>query len=291
MRASVVIASRNRRRHLQKCLECLCHQDCSPDAYEIIVVDDASTDDTWSMLEGFRGPCRIRKIRLPERVGQAIARNQAIEVAAGEVIIFIDDDAFACPGFICEHLVSHQRSPMLIVDGPAINFAWKRSSDLLPFESKVVRAQSFMDFAGACFVTVNTSCRREHLLACGGFDPDFSGTYGWEDTELGLRLRKMGLRRLKNRSAFVLHCACGPAADVLLLKRRQCGSNAILYYRKHPELSVRREIRLGQSRRLPLLNSLCRFRWPMGLLLHREYAMGLREGIERYGLPEIEVRR
>lgn len=309
MRASVVIASRNRRLHLEKCLECLCNQDCSPDAYEIIVVDDASTDDTWSMLESHHGPCEIRTVRLPESVGCGAARNAVIPDAAGDVIIFIDDDAFACPGYVREHLASHERSPLLIVDGPAINIAWDGSDVPLPFGSFVVRAQAFMDFAGATFVTANTSCRKEYLVASGGFDAEISRAYGWEDQELGHRLRRMGLTRVKNRSAVALHCAgTRVRADVLLSKRRQCGSNAVLFYNRQPEPSVRRQIRLDRLERLDTLNTLCRLiraevvngewraRWPLKypaarLMLQREYAIGLSEGIERHGLPEAEVRR
>jgi glycosyltransferase involved in cell wall biosynthesis len=309
IRASVIVASYNRRLHLQRCLECLMAQDCSPDAYEIIVVDDASTDDTWSMLENISGPCDVNKLRLPATVGPAVARNQAIPQARGEVIVFIDSDAFASPGFMREHIIAHERSPRLIVDGPAVNLSWSGSADPLPFRSLSVRAQAWFDFAGACFVTVNTSCRKEHLLAAGAFDPDLSGGYGWEDTELGLRLRKMGLRRLKNRNAVVLHCNPGRAsADARMSRSRLCGSNAAVYYRKHPEPSVRRQIRLDRAERVDTLSSLCRLiraevvdgewrpRWPLRylaarLLLQREYAIGLREGIERHGPPESEVRR
>ena len=118
----------------------------------------------------------------------------------------------------------------------------------------------------------------------------------------------MGLTRAKNRSAVALHCTQVASADVLLSKRRQCGSNAILYYNRQPEPSVRRQIRLDRAERLRILNVLCRLLraevvdgdWRIRghlrylaarLLLQREYAIGLNEGIERYGLPECEVRR
>lgn len=305
IKASVIVCSYNRRLYLERCLDCLLAQDISADEYEILVVDDCSTDGTWDMLETMPYAGRIRKIRLPQREGPSVARNKALPEAVGEIVIFVDSDAFARSDLVRQHIESHSKDSRLIVDGPAINISWDSTKKDLPFHSPAVRTQAFLDMAGAQFVTVNASCRREHLLACGGFEPDFSYIYGWEDLELGLRLRKMGLRRMRNRAALVLHC--GPTRnrpDNALEIRKQCGTNAIIYYNKHPEPSVYREIRLHRLSQCHRLDMLCRLvnakvvdgawcgRWPLrsvaaSLLLRRAYIEGLKEGIALYGLPSI----
>ena len=117
---SVVVVSYNRKRFLKKCLECLLWQDYPEDNYEIIVVDDGSTDGTDKMFEMMDYPQRVRYFCSPERLGQSKARNRGIFEAKGEVIIFTDSDAFAPPWFIREHMVWHQKDSKLIVDGPYI---------------------------------------------------------------------------------------------------------------------------------------------------------------------------
>lgn len=66
------------------------------DDYEVIAIDDASTDGTGLLLEGF-GDERIRRISLPANVGPAVARNRGIEAAQGRFIAFIDGDDFWHP--------------------------------------------------------------------------------------------------------------------------------------------------------------------------------------------------
>lgn len=296
--ASVVVVSHNRRSLLEKCIHFLSLQDCGVDRYEIIVVDDGSSDDTWEMLSNLSEGGVVKPLKLAYRMGPAIARNKALEIARGKVVIFTDSDAFAAPSFVREHLKCHEQYDRLIVDGPAVNISMETTSMADPFRSLWSRIQASLDFGGATFVTVNTSCRREHLEACGGFDADFSNAYGWEDIELGRRLIGMGLRRVKNRAAMVLHCSAGQQPiDVELTKRMECGKNAILYYRKHPDDPVRRDIGLDRLNLEPFLTPLAghiatrrgtHFGIAKSLLLRHSYILGLKQGIDSYGLPDME---
>ena len=305
--ASVVIVTYNRERVLERCLDCLFRQDYPKDRYEIILVDDGSTDGTEKMVRGKKPPCRLKYFFHPERLGQSRARNKGIREAESGIIIFIDSDAFAPPWFVKEHIMTHRKNSHLIVDGPAINITGEDNLLNPPFNSLRVKTFAFFDFWGASFITANTSCGRENLIKAGGFDEDFGKGFGWQDQELGLRLRGMGLKRVKNRKAYVLHYqAREDNLPQLTQKRKDRGENAVLYYEKHPLPKIKKEIRfhyllydrifkrLGWTEKYLTLNYLNHYGkksplFPLfkKLYLIHIYAEGLKRGIEKY---EIEMK-
>jgi hypothetical protein len=88
-RVTVVIPTRNRRRLLAEALESVERQSF-PD-WEIVVVDDASDDETWRWLERRRN-ARLRPVRLDRRSERSVARNRGLREARGEYVLFLDDD-------------------------------------------------------------------------------------------------------------------------------------------------------------------------------------------------------
>jgi len=91
LKISVIVTTHNRKEGLKEILNSLFAQTYKP--FEIIVVDNASTDGTMKFLEkNFEG--RIRMVR-EERIGHSYARNCGIQVSHGDVLAFIDDDALA----------------------------------------------------------------------------------------------------------------------------------------------------------------------------------------------------
>ena len=242
MKVSVVIATHNRKDLLERSIECLFCQDYPKDYYEIIVVDDGSRDGTEKMVKGKNPSCTLKYLRHKERKGQSKAKNLGINHAQGEVIIFIDDDVFCPPQFIREHMRYHEKYDHVIVDGPAIN---TDKTDSL-FNDKKKRILAFLDFFGAIFVTSNTSCKKESLIKAGGFDEEFGKKFGWQDRELGFRLRKMGVKRKKNRRAYVLHFKQKESLDnfgQLLRKEKERGMNAVIFYNKHPMRKIRHQVK------------------------------------------------
>ena len=211
---SVIIPTYNKVEHLELTLFCLGKQDLSVDLFEVIVIDDGSTDDTKAFLEKLRSRYNLRFFH-QSNSGQAIARNFGLQQARGGLIVFIDDDLLTPAHFLRTHLEAHQHGAEKIVLGRihrinAAEFAAIRSLILGNDESifdelsgfvkqdlyldmvERIFKQNFLALAWICFTGGNSSLKRELLLKVGGFDRNF---YRWgpEDIELGFRLYSNGI--------------------------------------------------------------------------------------------------
>ena len=178
MKMSVVIATRNRAALLEGALASLRAQLGAPEI-EAIVVDNGSSDDTRAVAE--RHGATYRFEAQPNR---ALARNVGIAAATGEIVLFVDDDVVLPPYFVAAHARTHGAGIFpLVVTGPIINVP---SADVRP-------VPTFVNGSNAYFCTCNVSVPRSALDAVGRFDESFD-KYGWEDTELGVRLRNFDVR-------------------------------------------------------------------------------------------------
>ncbi len=232
-KASVVIPAYNAQRSLPYCLRSLFNQTVAPDSYEIVVVDDGSTDQTPEVVNALtkEAPCTLRYIRLP-RSGRSRARNTGVKEAKGQIIIFLDSDMIVRREFVAAHLAAHSR-PGLVVNGSVINTPVPADPNRQPARVN--------DFSRAFFATGNVSVARDKLFEAGLFDEDFI-EYGWEDLEIGKRLRQLGLKRSKSLEAWSYHITpplTSESIPALLRKERERGHTAVLFYRKNPTTSVK----------------------------------------------------
>jgi glycosyltransferase involved in cell wall biosynthesis len=245
-------------------------------------VNDGSRDDTPAVIERARAlaTCRFTVIHQPN-AGLAKARNAGIAQACGERIAFIDDDVLPTPLFAAEHLRSDERHGDVVVRGAVIN---TESFDKLP-----VPVWSPRNYSANWFWTSNVSVRRARLDAVGGrFDESFS-EYGWEDIELGLRLREIGTKAVFNRRAVAFHWKPRPkgtnVAGMLNQVRAQART-AVRLQRLHPGWRVALAIgdtvpqrALGDAlRKSPLLRPL-------------ERLAGAERPDERLSLPRLAAAR
>ena len=100
---SVIIPTFDRADLVDRCLNALARQTAAPASYEVVVVDDGSTDRTRALLGSYDAPFSLRTQSQPNS-GQASARNRAIEIARGRFCLFLDDDIEADPGLVDGHL-------------------------------------------------------------------------------------------------------------------------------------------------------------------------------------------
>jgi GT2 family glycosyltransferase len=223
--ASVVIATHNRASRLSECLAALGRQTAA--GFEIVVVDNASHDDTQSVIA--KAGERVRGLLVSDP-NRAKARNAGIDAARGNIVIFCDDDTVAPPEFVAEHLRAHVAETRAVVSGPIINVS----------DADTRTSPSARHYSRAFFCTCNVSVPKADLLDVGMFDERYD-LYGWEDTDLGIRLREHGLRRVFAWSAFLYHIK--PPSSTTLERRRalarEKGMMAARFVRKAPSLPVR----------------------------------------------------
>lgn len=230
---SVVICTYNRAELLKGALQSLNDQYLTRSEYQIIVVDDGSTDDTEKVgREAAMGRGEQLEYYRIDHAGRAAARNKGIKEAVGDWILFVDDDILAPPDLLQEHLEFHRGRPHIVVRGPIINVREYK----IPDDSTT----SWRDFSAAFFCTCNASVSKFALLQVGGFDESFT-EYGFEDNELGWRLREKGWTAQFNMKAKVYHYKPEMHREQLtemIQKARELGRSAVAYYRKHPHWKV-----------------------------------------------------
>lgn len=224
---SVQICTYNRKKLLEKVIESLLSQTFSRDLYEIVVVDDGSTDGTSGLLNALDIPVNFRYIQ-QGKLGLAIARNKGIREAEGEYILFLDDDVLADSRLLEEHVRFHESHSDSIVKGWVNHI----STPEIPVRPR----WTWRDFSTAFFWTSNVSVARSRLFEAGLFDEDFR-EYGWEDLELGLRLKKLGLKSRYHRKAVGYHYkrkVTGLDFPGILRQAEAKGRTALLFVQKQP---------------------------------------------------------
>jgi len=253
---TVVIPTYNRHDILKKTLLAFSAQTVAPDEFEVVVVDDGSTDDTLAMLEALRTPFALRVLAEPHR-GPNAARNRGIAAARGRIVLLTGDDMIPGPSFLEAHLKFHaghqdERDALLGL------IEWSPEIRVTPLMQHVVSPAGGQQFNFAevrdgkaefnLFYTSNVSLKRSLLLRQETwFDTDF--TYpACDDIELGYRLRRQGMVLHFRPQAVTYHHHELTTAG-FVRRQRMAGRMAVLLTRKHPELDapLTRVVEHGQA--------------------------------------------
>jgi glycosyltransferase involved in cell wall biosynthesis len=247
MYISVVIPTYNRLPILQKCLFALEEQkltDAKISGYEIILVDDGSTDQTLAWLGENQAQLTHVKVFEQQHQGAAAARNLGVEQATGDTIVFIDSDLVVTSSFLQSHADAlaqgeqNLHSDRLFTYGAVINTN--------NFEQPTSEPYKITDFSAAYFATGNVAIARKWLFEAGLFDTGFK-LYGWEDLELGVRLKKLNLKLVKCPEAVGYHWH--PAFNLdqipqMIEREIQRGKMGLVFYEKHPTFDVKMMIQM-----------------------------------------------
>ena len=241
---SIIIPTYNRLPILEKCLRALESQTYEQPItqYEVIVVDDGSTDNTIPWLEANGTEFPHLQLLTQSHQGPAAARNLGVEAAQGNFIIFIDSDLVVTDNFLQAHannLVKYGKNSNPI-------FTYGRVINTCNFDCPTSEPYKLTDFSAAFFATGNVAIARHWLIEAGLFDPDFQ-QYGWEDLELGIRLKKLGLKLIKSPEAVGYHWHPPFSLDQLpkMIEREiQRGKMGVLFYQKHPTWEVKMMIQM-----------------------------------------------
>lgn len=209
---SVLVLNWNGAAHLPRCLDALRAQTWRD--FEVLVLDNASTDDSADEVEG-RWP-GFRLVRFEHNLGFAAANNHGAHLARGRWLAFLNNDAFPQPdwlerlveaaqarpefAFFASRLVYASDTDRIQATGDVLNisgFAWSRDNGY-PLAAAHLEAQEVFSACAAAAMF-----QRQAFLDVGGFNADFVSHL--EDVDLGFRLRLVGQRCLYVPSAVVAH--------------------------------------------------------------------------------------
>lgn len=227
LRVSVVIPSHNGAATLAACLESL-HASSQP-PHEIIVVDDASTDDTAHIAA--RLHCRL--IQLDENIGAARAKNRGAAEATGDILFFTDDDVIVARGAI-------EQMTRDLSDGDVAGIVGLLDAKI-PFDDFASNFKNlWMRFTYerlprgriGVFYTSIAALRRETFQQLGGFDENYRGASIAEDTEFGQRAWGAGHLLTLDSRVTAVHCKHYTPRQVLVTDFRRARALMLMRLRK-----------------------------------------------------------
>jgi len=212
LKISVVVATYNRAGTLAILVDHLVKQDIEPREYELIIVDDGSSDNTQQVMEEMLSHASIELIYLRhENHGIGYTQNRGIRAARAELVLLIADDIFLAPGALREHIDFHRKYPESEVSvlGKVIQSPDLNQSVFLkkwnPFRfSELDGLNKLRPYRyGAC----NVSFMKDFMTQFGMFleHSPRGGAVAMEDLEVGYRLEKHGMRLLYAPNALGHH--------------------------------------------------------------------------------------
>lgn len=225
-RVSVVVCTYNAERTLAPCLDSLSKLNY-PD-YEVIVVNDGSTDGSLAIAERY-GYCRI--ISQPNK-GLSVARNVGAEASTGEIVAYTDSDCVADPDWLTYLVAKMEVSDLSACGGP--NFPPPEES-LVPAAvavspggpTHVLLADDVAEHIAGC----NMAFRRDVLLRLGGFDPIYRAA--GDDVDICWRFQDAGYTIGFSPAAMVWHFRRN-TVKAYIGQQRGYGKAEALVYSKHP---------------------------------------------------------
>lgn len=251
---SIVIPTYNRQPILEKCLRALENQQLRGDSvvsgYEVVLVDDGSTDGTLEWLKSHSTEFPHVRSLSQDHQGPAAARNLGVEQATGDTIIFIDSDLVVTEHFLQSHADALVQGQQQLGSDRLFTYGWVINT--CNFNNPTSEPYKLTDFSAAYFATGNVAIARKWLEKAGLFDTRFQ-LYGWEDLELGVRLKQLGLKLIKCPEAVGYHWHPPFALDQItrMIDREiQRGRMGVLFYQKHPTWEVRMMIQMTRLHRL-----------------------------------------
>lgn len=224
MDLSVVICTRNRADRLPELFEKLRNLKEPGVAWEMVFVDNNSSDNTLAVLKNFasHSPVSIQVV-LARKDGLSNARNAGIRAARGAIISFTDDDCYPQEDWLIAVVKTFKESDAGFIGGRVLLFDADDAPITIQTSMQPVtfKAKSYIESGE--IIGANLSCTKELLNATGGFDPYFgAGTslQSGEDTDILNRASLLGYIGLYDPSIVVLHH-----------HRRKIGSDVVKLYR------------------------------------------------------------
>src|SRR3990172_10127958 len=195
MKISVIVPAYNAQKTIHQSIEALLAQEYPKERYEVIIIDDGSSDGTADVVKAY--PVKYMHQR---NQGPATARNAGAREAGGEIMLFTDSDCVPFANWIAEMVKPFEDKEVVAVKGAYKN---KQKSMVarfaqLEFEERfeMLKKAESIDMVD----TYSAGYRRDLFMAAGGFDASFPVANN-EDTELSYRLSVLGHKMVFNPGA------------------------------------------------------------------------------------------
>ena len=238
---SVIIPTHNRASQLTVCLANLAAQSLPADSWEVIVVDDGSTDHTPQVCEEFPSYCRFEYLQ-QQHTGIGVALRVAVERSRSPYLLFIKDDTVPHPSMLSDHL---QAQYTLAGEKAAVLGSRSYPPEAAENALNLFIAQNPLFFVQSVlspelqakkfyFMTSNLSIAKEIVLALGSFDAAFETA---ADIELGVRMHSAGFLLKKLAAITSDHNHLSTSVEEFVCKARRFGKAQAQIFKKHPFLT------------------------------------------------------
>lgn len=256
---SVGLCTYNRADFLPRVLETLRQQTLDPALFEILVIDNNSTDDTREVVQQFAdsNPQLNMRYCLETNQGVSYARNRSYQEAQGEYVVYFDDDELAEPDWLAGYHRFISRNPGAAIYAGRIVIAYLDGAP--DWNSEYVEGWYGKYDFGAQAIEItedavaarrvalpnagNMAARVDFLKVCGGFDITLgrkgNQMLGGEETQIALKAFEQGERMVYNPSSTIAHVVFPARLSIDFLKEKHFMQGRT-YFRLHKEEIVRK---------------------------------------------------
>lgn len=232
IRVSVIVPAFNSQTTIARCLQALERQTLSQEHYEVIVVDDGSTDDTRGRVQSYAQT----RLLTQRHAGPAAARNLGAQHARGEIVLFTDADCEPAPDWLEQMLAPFADAQVAGVKGVYLTHQQAIVARFVQveYETRYERMARHMARSGRIdFIdTYAAGYRRNVFLDSGGFDTAFT-TASVEDQELSFRIARQGHRLVFAPHAIVYHWGHAATISAYARKKFKIGYHKVKVLTRH----------------------------------------------------------
>ncbi|MBI2558012.1 glycosyltransferase family 2 protein [Candidatus Woesearchaeota archaeon] len=212
---TIITIAHNEEQYIDKSIQSILNQNFKN--FELIVVDDHSTDKTFDKIVSINDK-RLIVIRNEAQLGPVESRNRGIKQSKGEYIFFTDGDCYPHPDWLSEGLKAFRKFKCVGVEGKII-----MNAETGAISEKIVR-----NITGGEYMTGNVAYRKDILDRIGGFNEEFADYY--EDREIALRVLSYG-KIIFNKDMIVEHQLKKWNISGFMLNARKVKGIILLYKR------------------------------------------------------------
>ncbi len=230
LEVSVIVPTYNRYNQLLTCVDALARQTFPTEQYEVIVVDDGSTDETPT-IKDMRYPLGLKYVRQPNR-GATLARNTGAQASSGAFLVFVDDDIELLPATIAGLHSALCRSNRTIVLGTLLSPSKEHRSMFAMRPQEHRQAVPFTECLSGLL-----SIRASEFFELGMFKDPTGGWPNWDDIDFGYRAALAGFQLQRECSALgIHHDKSATTLGTICDRSYQASKSAVRLFKRYPAI-------------------------------------------------------